>query len=190
MAGIPVAAASIMTIPKPSLLLGKQMKSLAAIYFSIFTVNPTYLQRLAQSPNLLIILGQIFSSSGPTTNQNKFGRVLAVEMKASVKSNRPLSSVSLPANNKTCESSGIERLVLTWSRRSCEKLNLDYKLIYRNTLTTYSPDSNGNSNGKTGSDVERILAFNQLGIEDPGLYLNSWDKLVSHALDCEKEINS
>ena len=73
---------------------------------------------------------------------------------------------------------------------SCEKLNLDYKLIYRNTLTTYSPDSNGYSNGKTGSDVERILAFNQLGIEDPGLYLNSWDKLVSHALDCEKEINS
>ena len=73
---------------------------------------------------------------------------------------------------------------------SCEKLNLDYKLIYRNTLTTYSPDSNGYSNGKTGSDIERILAFNELGIEDPGLYLNSWDKLLSHALNCEKELNS
>ena len=73
---------------------------------------------------------------------------------------------------------------------SCEKLNIDYKLIYRNTLTTYSPDSNGYSNGKTGSDIERILAFNQLGIEDPGLYLNSWDKLVAHALSCEKELKS
>ena len=73
---------------------------------------------------------------------------------------------------------------------SCEKLDLDYKLIYRNTLTTYSPDSNGYSNGKTGSDIERILAFNQLDIEDPGLYLESWDKLVTHAIKCEKEINT
>ena len=73
---------------------------------------------------------------------------------------------------------------------SCEKLDLDYKLIYKNTLTTYSPDSNGYSNGKTGSDIERILAFNQLDIEDPGLYLESWDKLVTHAIKCEKEINT
>ena len=73
---------------------------------------------------------------------------------------------------------------------SCEKLNLDYKLIYRSTLTTYAPDSNGYSNGKTGSDIERILAFNELGIEDPGLYSDSWDKLLTHALNCEKELNS
>ena len=74
--------------------------------------------------------------------------------------------------------------------KSCEILNLDYEVIYRNTLTTYFPDTNGASNGKTGSDIERILAFNQLGLEDPGLYTKTWEELIENALDSESNINS
>ena len=69
-------------------------------------------------------------------------------------------------------------------------LGVDYKSIYKNTLTTYFPDKNGASNGKTGSDIERILAFNQLKIKDPGLYLKPWDELLEYALNSEKNINS
>jgi len=74
--------------------------------------------------------------------------------------------------------------------KSSEKLNVDFNTIYKNTLTTYSPDENGKSNGKTGSDVERILSFNKIGVKDPGLYTESWDRLVEYALKCETEMNS
>ena len=36
--------------------------------------------------------------------------------------------------------------------------------------------------GKTGSDIERILAFNDLGMEDPLEYLNDWETVLKHAL--------
>lgn len=74
--------------------------------------------------------------------------------------------------------------------KSSKLLGIDYRSIYKNTLTTYFPDKDGASNGKTGSDIERILAFNQLGIKDPGLYLKPWDKLLEYALNSEKNINS
>ena len=74
--------------------------------------------------------------------------------------------------------------------KSCEHLDLDFNLIYSNTLTTYSPDKNGKSDGMTGSDVERILSFNEIGIKDPGLYNKKWPELLEYALDCEKEIIS
>ena len=70
---------------------------------------------------------------------------------------------------------------------SCKKLNLDFNLIYRNTLTTYFPNSKGESNGKTGSDVERILAFNELEIEDPGMYTENWETLINYAINCKKD---
>ncbi len=73
---------------------------------------------------------------------------------------------------------------------ACKKLNLDYKEIYKNTLTTYSPDERGYSYGKTGSDVERILAFKSLGIQDPGLYHSKWNELLHYAIKCEEENNS
>jgi len=66
--------------------------------------------------------------------------------------------------------------------KSCKALNLDYKKIYRNTLTTYSPDKDGFSDGKTGSDIERILAFNSIGLKDPGLYSKSWEDILENAI--------
>ena len=70
--------------------------------------------------------------------------------------------------------------------KSSKKLNLNFDMIYKNTLTTYFPDSKGKSNGRTGSDVERILAFNELGMKDPGLYTKSWESVLEYALNCDK----
>ena len=74
--------------------------------------------------------------------------------------------------------------------KSCKTLDVNYRIIYKNTLTTYLPDKDGFSNGKTGSDIERILAFNNLNIEDPGLYLKPWEELLKHALESEKNITT
>tara|TARA_Y100001970_G_C14156351_1_gene815789 strand:+ start:691 stop:1464 length:774 start_codon:yes stop_codon:yes gene_type:complete len=74
--------------------------------------------------------------------------------------------------------------------KSCEMLGIDYKSIYKNTLTTYFPNKDGASNGKTGSDIERILSFYNIGIEDPGLYTKPWKELLKYAQESEKSINS
>ena len=42
---------------------------------------------------------------------------------------------------------------------SCDELKLDFDTIFANTNTSYDPDELGRSSGKTGSDIERILAF-------------------------------
>ena len=71
------------------------------------------------------------------------------------------------------------------AKLSTDKLKLDFDLIFKNTITTYSPYENGYSDGKTGSDIERILAFDQLGLEDPAQYTDSWDNLVKIAKSYE-----
>ncbi len=70
---------------------------------------------------------------------------------------------------------------------SCKDLTLDFNKIFKNTLTSYNPDRKGISNGKTASDIERILAFNELGLKDPIQYNVSWDKALEHALNIEDE---
>ena len=68
-----------------------------------------------------------------------------------------------------------------------DKLNLDYKRIYKNTNTSYSPDKEGISPGDTGSDIERILAFNKAKIKDPIKYRGGWDKVLKNALKVEED---
>ena len=70
---------------------------------------------------------------------------------------------------------------------SCRTLNLDFKKIFTNTITSYEPNSSGISNGKTASDIERILAFHEVGIEDPLKYSQPWPKVLSNAMELEKE---
>lgn len=77
--------------------------------------------------------------------------------------------------------------ILSDAKRSCEQLQLDFQTVFRNTCTSYQPDAAGRSHGLTGSDVERILAFHQLGIPDPVEYLHSWDDVVAEALRLESE---
>ena len=68
-----------------------------------------------------------------------------------------------------------------------KKLNLDYKLIYKNTNTSYSPDEKGIPSGDTGSDIERILAFNDAGIKDPLKYHKSWKEVLENAIRIEED---
>ena len=79
--------------------------------------------------------------------------------------------------------------ILLDAQNSIDKLGLDFDIIFKNTITSYNPDSNGLSSGKSGSDIERILAFNKINKKDPIDYQDSWDNVVEHALGVEKEFN-
>lgn len=71
----------------------------------------------------------------------------------------------------------------------CDRLGLDFDTVLRNTNTSYEPDENGVANGKTGSDVERILAFNAIGRVDPIEYADGWEESLKYALEVEKDYN-
>ncbi len=64
---------------------------------------------------------------------------------------------------------------------NCIKLGLDFDEILSNTLTSYNPDSEGRSSGKSGSDIERIEAFILIGRKDPIEYVDGWETSVAHA---------
>mgnify|MGYP003307225702 CR=1 FL=1 len=59
--------------------------------------------------------------------------------------------------------------------------------IFKNTLTSYSPNKSGLSDGNTASDVERILAFHELNLIDPIKYNFSWKEVLKNALIFEKD---
>ena len=73
---------------------------------------------------------------------------------------------------------------------SSKKLKIDFNTIFKNTITTYEPDENGISKGNTGSDIERILAFDEIGIEDPLKYHDSWEKVLSRARKIEQQFKN
>ena len=52
---------------------------------------------------------------------------------------------------------------------------------------SYNPDEQGRSSGKSGADIERILAFNAIGRKDPVPYVEDWSKTLEHAIKVEKE---
>ena len=70
---------------------------------------------------------------------------------------------------------------------SCEALELDFDTVLSNTLTSYAPDPDGRSLGTTGSDVERILAFHEIGRVDPIPYVRPWAEVLEHALALQRE---
>ena len=70
---------------------------------------------------------------------------------------------------------------------SCDELKLDFDTVFANTNTSYDPDDLGRSSGKTGSDIERILAFHAIGRKDPVEYQDDWSTVLSHALAIESE---
>ena len=71
--------------------------------------------------------------------------------------------------------------------KSTKLLNLNFNQIFKNTITSYEPLENGFSDGKTGSDIERILAFDKIGMRDPLKYNFSWEKVLMNAKDIEKK---
>ena len=80
--------------------------------------------------------------------------------------------------------------ILTDAISSSKKLNLNFNTIFKNTITSYEPNKNGISRGNTGSDIERILAFDKIGLEDPLEYHDSWDKVLSKAKKLEQKFKS
>ena len=49
--------------------------------------------------------------------------------------------------------------ILNDAVKSCISIDVNFDIIFSNTITSYNPDSEGRSSGKSGSDIERILAF-------------------------------
>lgn len=72
---------------------------------------------------------------------------------------------------------------------NCKKLNLDFMTVLKNTNTSYSPDKDGRSSGTSGSDIERIEAFHNLGLIDPVPYVNGWDWTLKNALKVLNKTN-
>ena len=70
--------------------------------------------------------------------------------------------------------------------QATDSLGLDFDEVFRRTLTSYQPDADGRSDGATGSDVERILAFNAIGRRDPVEYTKPWDEVLKDALEIER----
>lgn len=62
-----------------------------------------------------------------------------------------------------------------------ERLGLDFDTVFGNTLTSYQPDSSGRAHGLTGSDVERVLAFDAIGRVDPIEYQQGWAQTLEDA---------
>ena len=90
-------------------------------------------------------------------------------------------AVDLPYVNGDKES------ILRDAMISCDSLGLDFDTVFRNTNTSYSPDEFGRSSGKTGADVERILAFHAISRKDPVEYVDGWDTVLKHAIETERQ---
>jgi 7-cyano-7-deazaguanine synthase len=76
--------------------------------------------------------------------------------------------------------------ILQQAMFSCNTLGLNFETVFRNTWTSYQPDAEGRADGRTGSDVERILAFAELGLVDPITYREPWEKVVEFARASQK----
>ena len=77
--------------------------------------------------------------------------------------------------------------ILKDALRACDQLELNFDRIFQNTITSYNPDAQGRSSGRSGSDVERILAFNELDLVDPIEYVEPWGAVLEAALETERK---
>ena len=65
---------------------------------------------------------------------------------------------------------GYKHLIVKDALECCDNLGLDYKTIFRNSLSCYNPSDSGNSCGKCVACNDRILAFSKVDIEDSIIY--------------------
>ena len=77
--------------------------------------------------------------------------------------------------------------ILKDAEESVERLDVDFDEVFARTITSYQPDEDGRSDGSTGSDVERILAFHAIGREDPLEYILPWHEVLERALETERQ---
>jgi 7-cyano-7-deazaguanine synthase len=84
-----------------------------------------------------------------------------------------------------------KREILQDGMESCKVLNIDFNQVYKRTNTSYDPNpTTGKSSGKSGADIERILAFHSLGLVDPVEYEEGWEKSLEFALKAEEDFLS
>ncbi len=83
---------------------------------------------------------------------------------------------------------GDKETILRDAEDSISTLNLDFDTVFANTNTSYNPDSEGRSSGRSGADVERILAFHAVGRKDPVTYAEPWETVLANALQVEVEM--
>ena len=84
---------------------------------------------------------------------------------------------------------GDKETILKDAEQSLDRLGLDFDTVFANTNTSYNPDERGRSSGKSGADVERILAFNAIGRADPVQYVKPWKEILKDALGVESAYN-
>lgn len=77
--------------------------------------------------------------------------------------------------------------ILTDAQKSCQQLKLNFETVFANTCTSYQPGADGKAHGMTGSDVERILAFDKIGLKDPIQYQHRWEEVLEKAKSLEAE---
>ena len=77
---------------------------------------------------------------------------------------------------------GDKEAILADSDEAIRSLGLDFDTVFANTNTSYNPDELGRSSGKSGADVERILAFHAIGRKDPVEYVDGWEAALENAL--------
>ncbi len=77
---------------------------------------------------------------------------------------------------------GDKETILVDSYDAIQTLGLDFETVFANTNTSYNPDELGRSSGRSGADVERILAFHAIGREDPVEYVGGWENALENAL--------
>ena len=85
---------------------------------------------------------------------------------------------------------GDKESILRDTEEALAALNLDFDTVFANTNTSYNPDSQGRSSGRSGADVERILAFHAIGRKDPVTYVESWESVLANALQVEQEMRT
>ncbi len=85
---------------------------------------------------------------------------------------------------------GDKETILRDAEDALSHLNLNFDTVFANTNTSYNPDSQGRSSGRSGADVERILAFHSIGRKDPVTYVESWENVLANALRVEKEMRT
>ena len=76
---------------------------------------------------------------------------------------------------------GNKTTILEDCLKNCDELGLSFDIVLQNTNTSYDPDNQGRSSGKSGADIERIEAFLNIGRKDPVPYVEPWEKVVNHA---------
>ena len=73
--------------------------------------------------------------------------------------------------------------VLWKGYQATQKMGISFDDVMRLTSTSYEPTLDGKANGRTGSDVERVEAFLNLGLVDPIEYKDGWEETVKYVTE-------